>query len=257
MKLSKLTIALSCSIAVLTLYSCSSNSDNNPNKSTTNKIVVKTKPIIMNANMSYVTGYESGKNISLQGLNLNSDKVTQGFKDAITNAKPKLSENEISESMDSLKDKLIKNQLKKLDNNKDASSAFIEKISQIKNITEVNDEVYFQVIKQGDGKKPNSNSIVTISYKGTTPVPAYEKDNSMFSYVESGKLIGKSFDLSINATFPLTNLITCWQDAIPEIKTGTTVLLYCAPDVAYGASAPAAIGPNQALSFEITLKSFK
>ena len=257
MKLSKLTIAISCSILALTLYSCSSNTDSNPNKSTASKNIAKTKSVTMSEDMSYVTGYESGKNISLQGLNLNSDKVTEGFKDAITNAKPKLSENQISESMDSLKDKMIKNQLKKLDNNKDASSEFIKKVSQIKNITEVNDEVYFQVKKQGDGKKPNSNSIVTISYKGTTPVPAYQKNNSIFSYVESGKLIGNSFDSSNSATFPLRNLITCWQDAIPEIPTGTTIVLYCAPDVAYGASAPAAIGPNQALSFEITLKSFK
>ncbi|MDE5007339.1 peptidylprolyl isomerase, partial [Francisella tularensis subsp. holarctica] len=31
----------------------------------------------------------------------------------------------------------------------------------------------------------------------------------------------------------------------------------CSPDKAYGHRAPAVIGPNQALSFEITLKDFK
>jgi hypothetical protein len=56
MKLSKLTIALSFSIVALTLTSCSSNNDNNPNKGITKKSAVKIKPVVMSADMSYVTG---------------------------------------------------------------------------------------------------------------------------------------------------------------------------------------------------------
>lgn len=288
MKFKKIALAVSCTVAALALSSCSSSKaehQDNPvngsaqsyNKKSQEKVapvtVVKTKAatkvvvapkediathktLAMSANMSYITGYESGKNISLQGLNLNGDDVVSGFQDALTNAKPKLSEYQIQKSMLSLKDKMVNKQLKVADTNKLDSKEFIDKISTISNITKVNDDVYFQIIKQGEGKKPNSDSTVTIAYKGTTPAVAYKKDISKFQDILAGKMIGETFDSSDNATFPLTNLIQCWKDAIPQLSTGTTVILYCSPDVAYGTRAPASIGPNQALSFEITLKSF-
>ena len=143
------------------------------------------------------------------------------------------------------------------DVNKEDSKEFMSQVSTIPNITKVNDDVYFQVVKQGDGTKPGSDSTVSIAYKGTAPAQIYKNDINKFKAVQSGKLIGDSFDSSDNATFPLTNLIQCWKDAIPQIATGTTVILYCSPGVAYGTSAPPSIGPNQALSFEITLKIFK
>ncbi|MDE4970098.1 FKBP-type peptidyl-prolyl cis-trans isomerase, partial [Francisella tularensis] len=70
-------------------------------------------------------------------------------------------------------------------------------------------------------------------------------------------LICTSFDYSDSETFPLRNLIDCWKDAIPQIPNGSTIILYCSPDKEYGTRAPAVIGHNHAISFEITLKDFK
>lgn len=106
-------------------------------------------------------------------------------------------------------------------------------------------------------KKPNADSKVTIAYKGTMLVITYEDDKSKLKDVKEAKLIGNTFDSSYSATFSLRNLIECWKDTIPKVSNGSTIILYCSPDKAYGTRAPAVIGPNQTLSFEITLKDKK
>ncbi|QIV96216.1 FKBP-type peptidyl-prolyl cis-trans isomerase FklB [Allofrancisella inopinata] len=279
MKLKKIVTIISYSLIGLTISSCSTTSSNDTSsveqtdktvpsvtvstKDTTlptAKVTVKqVKPITleMPENASYTVGYQIGSGIAKQDFILNDEQTIAGFKDAMANKKPKLSEEQIQENIDSMKDKIIKRQLGVAKENQTNSSAFIEQISKMENIIKVNGDVYYQIVKQGNGKKPNSDSQVTIAYKGTTPVVAYRKDNSKLDSVKQAKLIGPTFDSSDNATFPLANLIQCWKDAIPEIPVGSTIILYCAPKAAYGSRAPAAIGPNQALSFEITLKDFK
>jgi len=213
--------------------------------------------LTMNADASYVVGYQVGSGIAKQDFGLDSEQVAAGFKSAIDGSKPRISESEIRRNMESLKDKMIKKQLEVADNNKSKSQDFIKMVAGLDGVVEVNDGVYYQMIKKGDGKKPSADSQVTIAYEGTTPVQTYNKDNSSLKDIKAGKLIGPSFDSSESATFPLTNLIQCWKDAIPQIPNGSTVILYCSPDKAYGTRAPASIGPNQALAFKITLKDFK
>lgn len=278
MKLKKIATLMSCTAITIAISSCSTNKpetekktvkDYDIDQATATKIetkpqvkpeaLAKTKKasLTMNANASYTVGYQIGNGVNNQGFGLDDSKAVTGFEDAINGVEPKISETDIKRNMDSLKDRMIKKQLTASKDNKANSDDFMDKVSKMDNIVKVNDKVYYQMLKQGDGQKPTETSTVTIAYKGTTPVPAYQKDNSQFNDVKEGKLIGKSFDSSDNATFPLPNLIQCWKDAIPEITTGTTIVLYCAPDAAYGTRAPATIGPNQALSFEITLKSFQ
>lgn len=224
---------------------------------TTEKQSLENTKLQMKGNASYVVGYQIGSGISNQDFGLNSEQATDGFEDAIQGSNPKISENDIRRNMESLKDKMVKKQLEMADNNKANSKDFIAEIAKLDNVEKVTDGVYYQMVKKGDGKKPKADSQVTISYKGTTPVPAYEQNKAKLNDIKQGKLIGNSFDSSNEVTFPLTNLIQCWKDAIPRIPNGSTVILYCSPDKAYGTRAPQAIGPNQALTFEITLKDFE
>ncbi|WP_150468251.1 FKBP-type peptidyl-prolyl cis-trans isomerase N-terminal domain-containing protein [Francisella sp. SYW-9] len=206
---------------------------------------------------SYTIGYQIGSGIANQNFGIDNSKAAEGFEDALKGNKPKLSEDQIQKNMQTLKNKLIKKQVDIAKQNKSNSEKLISEISKIDGITKVNDGVYYQMIKKGSGKKPNADSKVTIAYDGTTPAVVYAKDSQKaVKAIKDGKLIGSSFDSSKGVSFPLTNLIQCWKDAIPQIPTGSTVILYCAPDTAYGTRAPAAIGPNQALSFKITVKSF-
>ena len=296
MKLKKIAVLMSCTTLALAVSSCSANKTdadtakiqelNTPAQTTTADTttqadtetvptaeVIKTaesaeasttepaevvRPkLIMSADASYTVGYQVGNGISKQDFNLNDDQTTAGFQDAMDGKDGRLSQSEIDRNMDSLKDKMMKKQLDVTKDNKVKSAEFMAEVAKMDNAIKVNDQAYYQVVKQGDGQKPNADSTVTIAYKGTTPVTAYYADKSKINDVKEARLIGSSFDSSDNATFPLNNLIQCWKDAIPEIPVGSTVILYCAPEAAYGTRAPASIGPNQALAFEITVKDFK
>ena len=286
MKLKKIVAVMSCSLLGLVISSCSTNKDsvdstntqqvtkdaatitqnNNQDLTTTSqtkqsvatdKSAQGNSTIKMGANASYMVGYQVGAGTAKQNFDLYDKQIIAGFIDAINGNKPRISESQIRKNMETLKDKMIKKQLDTANSNKTKSQEFMSQIAKMDNAIKIDDGVYYQMIKQGDGKKPNADSQVTIAYKGTTPVIAYEDDKSKLNEVKEAKLIGPTFDSNDSATFQLRNLIKCWKDAIPKIPNGSTIILYCSPDKAYGTRAPAVIGLNQALSFEITLKDFK
>lgn len=269
MKLKKIVAIMSCTVLGVAIGSCSTKETTNETKpqataTNTQSVVAQTQSndttkssLKMNADASYVVGYQVGSGIVRQDFGLYDKQTIAGFADAINGDKPRISESQIRRNMETLKDRMIKKQLDIAKLNKVKSDEFMSQIAKMDNAVKVNDGVYYQMIKQGDGKKPSADSTVTIAYKGTTPVIAYEDDKSKLNDVKEAKLIGPSFDSSESATFPLRNLIECWKDAIPKIPNGSTFVLYCAPNKAYGTRAPATIGPNQALAFEITLKDFK
>jgi FKBP-type peptidyl-prolyl cis-trans isomerase FklB len=275
MKLKNIAMIISCSILGIAVSSCSADkvdsqtknaqTINNTAKSQPTQTQQITKPkeqdqatmLKMNADASYTVGYQVGSGIAKQDFGLYDQQTIAGFTDALNGKKPRISESQIRRNMESLKDKMIKKQLNIAKINDEKSKEFIDQIAKMDNAIEVNDGVYYQMIKQGNGKKPSPDSKVTIAYKGTTPIVAYEDDKSKLNEVKEAKLIGPEFDSSKDATFPLVNLIECWKDALPKIPQGSTIILYCSPDKAYGTRAPATIGPNQALSFEITLKNFE
>jgi FKBP-type peptidyl-prolyl cis-trans isomerase len=78
-----------------------------------------------------------------------------------------------------------------------------------------------------------------------------------------GTLInGTEFDSSYQrnepATFPVGGVIKGWQEALPLMKEGAKWQVYIPADLAYGPrGAGAAIGPNEALIFDIELVSVK
>ncbi|ALB01606.1 peptidylprolyl isomerase [Francisella persica ATCC VR-331] len=276
MKLNKIVAVASCSLLGLALSLCSTNKDatiiqqQNANHDLATTIqakqgVSKNKSVLQDnstikigANASYVVGYQVGAGIiAKQDFGLYDKQIIAGFVDAINGSKPKISESQIRGNMKTLKDIIIKKQSDTANFNKTKSQEFMAQIAKMDSAIKVDDGIYYQIIKQCDGKKPNANSQVTIAYKGTMPVIAYEDDKSKLNEVKEAKLIGPTFDSSDSATFQLINLIECWKDAIPKIPNGSTIILYCSPDKAYGTKAPSVIGPNQALSFEITLKSFQ
>ncbi len=91
---------------------------------------------------------------------------------------------------------------------------------------------------------------------GTTPTVC---NNVVINY--EGRLTnGTVFDQSTSPTnFPLSNLIKGWQNGLPLIKTGGSIILYVPPSLGYGSTAIAAGGgrpgipANSILIFKIDL----
>lgn len=69
----------------------------------------------------------------------------------------------------------------------------------------------------------------------------------------TGQVVQSSWDGGQTATFPLSGVITGWQQGIPGMKEGGRRLLIIPPDLGYGASGSGQIAPNETLVFVVDL----
>ncbi len=96
----------------------------------------------------------------------------------------------------------------------------------------------------GTGAQPTANSTVTVHYKGTLQ--------------STGAVFDSSYTRNKPLTFALTQVIPCWQEAIPKMKVGGKAHLVCPAAAAYGsAGAGNVIPPNATLLFDVELLDVK
>ena len=96
----------------------------------------------------------------------------------------------------------------------------------------------YQVIKDGKGKKPKATDTVKTHYKGTL-------------------IDGKEFDSSEKnggpVTFPVSEVIPGWTEALQLMSVGSKWKLFVPSGLAYGERGQGPIPGNSTLIFEIEL----
>lgn len=98
----------------------------------------------------------------------------------------------------------------------------------------------YEVIKEGNGKKPDASDNVTVHYHGTF------LDGSVFdSSVERGE----------PATFGLNQVIRGWTEGVVLMPVGSKYKFWIHPDYAYGAQDRGSIPGSSLLIFEVELIS--
>lgn len=102
-------------------------------------------------------------------------------------------------------------------------------------------ELVIEDIVEGTGAEAKAGDTVSVHYVGVAWSTKEEFDSSW----EGGE----------PATFPLSGVITGWQEGIPGMKEGGRRRLVIPPDLAYGASPPqgSGIAPNETLVFVVDL----
>ncbi|AJI74157.1 peptidyl-prolyl cis-trans isomerase Mip [Francisella philomiragia subsp. philomiragia ATCC 25015] len=214
--------------------------------------------------VSYLIGRGVGEQLSKGKITIDQANFDKGLQSALAGQKSEIPEAKAQQIMQAFQkemmEKMQKAQIEAATNNLKLANDFQQAIAKVDGIKEVDGSkgVYIQVLKQGDGAQPTKSDSVTVNYRGTTPTQAYADDKeAAIKTIQEGNLIGDQFDSSYDrgtpATFPLSGVVKCWQDAIPQMKVGEKAIVYCAPDTAYGTSGNAAIGPNQLLSFQVEL----
>ncbi|HVS93768.1 MAG TPA: FKBP-type peptidyl-prolyl cis-trans isomerase [Mucilaginibacter sp.] len=97
--------------------------------------------------------------------------------------------------------------------------------------------LYYQVLIQGTGDYPNTNSLITANY--------------------TGKLLnGTVFDSGTVTAEPLKSLVRGWQVGLPHINTGGRILLLVPSALGYGNTSTNGIPANSVLIFTIDLTGF-
>ena len=105
------------------------------------------------------------------------------------------------------------------------------------------DGLQYRILRAGDGPKPSADDQVVVHYRGRL-------------------LDGTEFDSSYRrgepAEFVVGGVIPGWQAALMAMPTGSRWEVWIPAALAYGErGAGGAIGPNQALYFEIELIAIK
>ena len=254
----KLAVLISASLLSTTVFA---DTDNKP---VTEQTTSAATPTVDMSKVSYLIGRGMGEQLEKGKVELDQESFTKGLQSALTGKDSDISEKDAAPIMEAFQKEMMAKMQKfekvKADANLKASSTFQEAISKVDNIKEVPDSkgVYIQTLKEGDGQQPTKDDTVTVNYKGTTPSEAYASDTKgSLKTIEAGNLIGNEFDSSYKrnepTTFPLSGVVKCWQEAIPQMKVGSKAIVYCSSDTAYGEQDVPNIGPNQLLSFQVEL----
>jgi len=119
------------------------------------------------------------------------------------------------------------------------ATAIDENKTDAKNI---HNEVYYTILKEGNGRQVSVNDTVTVFYKGYLL-----SDNSVFDETKDKP-----------ATFPLKRLIMGWQIGVPLCKVGGKIKIIIPSNLAYSIRTRAAkIPPNSILVFEVEVVDAK
>jgi FKBP-type peptidyl-prolyl cis-trans isomerase FklB len=193
--------------------------------------------------MSYIIGMDIGNNLKKQGIDIETNILIKGIKDAFASAKSLLSEQEIRETLATFQKEMQAKQEEVGKKNKKEGEAFLAENMKKEGVKTLPSGLQCKVIKAGTGKKPKLTDTVTAHYRGTL-IDGTEFDSSY----KRGK----------PTSFSVSGVIPGWTEALQLMEEGAKWGLFIPPNLAYGErGAGGMIGPNATLIFEVELVSIQ
>lgn len=196
---------------------------------------------------SYALGYNLGRNLKGQMVDVDPAIVTQAIKDAYAGTPSPLTEDEIRAALSQLqadtRAKLEEKSKEVSAENEKAGAAFLAENKGKPGVVTLPSGLEYKIITQGTGPKPAATDTVVCNYRGTL-------------------INGEEFDSSAKhgqaATFPVNGVIKGWTEALQLMPVGSKWELFIPPSLAYGdRGAGPLIGPGSTLVFEVELLSIK
>ncbi len=196
---------------------------------------------------SYVIGLDMGNSLKRNKVDVDVDILIAGLRDALSGAKPLMTEQEMKETIMALQKDLQAKQQEQVkalsEKNKKEGEAFLEQNKKKPGVITMPSGLQYKILVNGKGKSPKATDTVTVNYKGT---------------LIDGTEFDSSYKRGQPATFAVNGVIPGWTEALQLMKEGSKWQLFIPPNLAYGErGAGRDIGPNAVLIFEIELISIK
>src|SRR3989338_6983433 len=192
--------------------------------------------------VSYSIGLNIGGNFKSQSVDINTDVLLKGIKDALSGSKPLMTEKEIQETMTAFQKEMTAKhgeQTKVLaETNKKEGEAFLAANKGKEGVKTTSSGLQYKIIKDGNGQTPKATDTVTVNYSGT---------------LIDGTEFDSSYKRGEPASFPLNGVIPGWTEALQMMKVGSKWQLFLPPALAYGERGAGRKGPNATLIFEVEL----
>jgi len=196
--------------------------------------------------VSYILGFSTGKSFSEQSVDVNTSIFVKGLKQGLeADSQPAMTEEEMREVMTTFRTSLMEKRKKESEvaskKNQEEADKFFKENKDKPGVKTLESGLQYKVIKEGTGPKAGADDSVTVKYTGT---------------LLNGKTFDSTKDRGKPATFAVGTTIPGMSEALQMMPTGSEWKLFIPSDLAYGAQgAGSAIGPNQALVFDVTVIS--
>ena len=192
--------------------------------------------------VSYAIGMQIGFNLARQKVDINTDILAAGMKDAIA-GKPQLTPDQVKDIMAQFEKDMEQKQKELGEKNKTEGAKYLEENKKKPGVKATASGLQYKVIKDGTGAQPKATDMVTVNYRGT---------------LIDGTEFDSSYKRGQPATFPVNGVIKGWTEALQLMKKGAKYQLVIPSNLAYGERAMGPdIGPNSTLIFEVELQDVK
>ena len=194
--------------------------------------------------LSYAVGLQIGQSLRRQGLHeIDAAALAAALEDVYADRPPRLTIEQMQAAQTAYQAESAARQGRQAGANLAAGREFLASNAKSEGVVETPDGLQYRILRAGEGATPTAEDRVVVHYRGRL-------------------LDGTEFDSSHGrgepTEFMLGAVIPGWQAALQLMPVGSHWEVWIPAELAYGErGAGGAIGPNQALHFEIELLEIK
>ena len=194
--------------------------------------------------LSYALGLGIGQQLSQMGASdISADDFAQAIKDVLEGNELQVSHREaqtiVQDYFRKQQEKLQAERAEQGKAHKEAGEKYLAENSKKEGIVTLPSGLQYQVLKEGNGKKPSTKDTVMCHYEGT---------------LIDGTVFDSSYQRGEPATFPLQQVIAGWTEGLQLMQEGAKYRFFIPYRLAYGeGGAGASIPPFAALIFDVEL----
>ncbi len=194
---------------------------------------------------SYSIGLNIAQSLKRDGLddsNINPAMLARGIVDALTNAKPALTDEQIRTAMTEFQKIMQESRVQQAGKSQQEGTTYLAENAKKPDVQVLPSGLQYKVLKAGTGPSPKASDTVKTHYHGT---------------FINGKVFDSSVDRGEPIEFPVNGVIKGWTEALQLMKVGDKWQLVIPSDLAYGPDGQGPIPPHSVLVFEVELLGIK
>ena len=194
--------------------------------------------------LSYALGLGIGQQLAQMGAeNISAEDFAQAIKDVLEGKELQVSHREaqgiVQDYFQQQEKKMQAAREEQGKLQKEAGEKFLAENKNKEGIVTLPSGLQYQVLKEGNGKKPTAKDTVMCHYEGT---------------LIDGTVFDSSYKRGEPATFPLQQVIAGWTEGLQLMQEGAKYRFFIPYRLGYGAGgAGASIPPFAALVFDVEL----
>ena len=191
--------------------------------------------------VSYALGLGIARQLAGMGASeVNVDDFAQALKDIFAGKEPQVTD---QEGQQLVNDFFQNKQAEMAAKAKEAGENFLEENGKKEGVVTLPSGLQYQVLREGNGKKPKATDKVECHYEGT---------------LIDGTKFDSSYDRGQTATFGLNQVIAGWTEGLQLMQEGAKYRFFIPYTLGYGENgAGQSIPPYAALIFDVELVAVK